>query len=207
MVDGKESEEKVFINIVQSAKIAAPTKTAAAEGTCWSLPYCTGPPHMEKDKRGCNSAVFDCCFHPEALRMGAESRDFRDLLVSTGLDGVEQMYRTQSQQVALSRASHVVKGLRYKEGQVLTMMIPLAARDRWQDQPGLNPSDRQQSPASGPASSSSSPKKPAAATSVGTDSGAAVPAALPGSAPKVSSAIGSGSVATDCQRRLQQRPP
>ncbi len=54
---------------------------------------------MEKDKKGDNSACFDCCFHPDALEMGRGQREIRDLLVHSGMEGVEQMYRTQNQQV------------------------------------------------------------------------------------------------------------
>lgn len=34
--------DKLFINIVHSSKIAKPTSTSTAEGSCWSLPYSIG---------------------------------------------------------------------------------------------------------------------------------------------------------------------
>lgn len=62
--------DKIFMNIVQSDKISPPTSTKSAEGTNWSLPYSLGPPHMEKDKNDSNATCFDCCFHPEAIKLG-----------------------------------------------------------------------------------------------------------------------------------------
>ena len=47
-VQGTETKDKVFLNIVYSDKIAVPTKTTSKEGTYWSVPYSLGPPHMEK---------------------------------------------------------------------------------------------------------------------------------------------------------------
>jgi hypothetical protein len=90
--------EKLFINVVQSTKIAMPTKTTTPEGNCWSVPYSLGPPHMEKDKEGANAPCFDCCFHPDALKLGRSHKEFRDLLVHTAMEGVEQMYLTTQNQ-------------------------------------------------------------------------------------------------------------
>jgi hypothetical protein len=95
------NESKIFINVVSSDKIAAPTKKSTPQGQNWSLPYSLGPPHMENDKGGDTVPAFDCCFHPEALQFGNRSKQFRDLLVSTAISGVEEAYRRQKQQVPL----------------------------------------------------------------------------------------------------------
>lgn len=76
-----------------------PTKTETPKGNCWSVPYSLGPPHMEKDKKGYNAPCFDCCFHPNAVNMGMGNKEFKDLLVSTAMDGVEQLYQRQGQNV------------------------------------------------------------------------------------------------------------
>lgn len=99
--DNKDNKEKVFLNIVQSLKINEPSKTETSKGICWSLPYSVGPPHMEKDKNGCNAPCFDCCFHPEAIRLGKVHKEFKELLISTAMDGVEQAFKRQSQEVHL----------------------------------------------------------------------------------------------------------
>jgi hypothetical protein len=97
---GDEStKEKIFLNIVQSNKIDVPSKTNTPQGTCWSVPYSLGPPHMEKDKNGSNAPCFDCCFHPEAIQLGMIHKEFKDLLVSTAMEGVERLYKQQHQDV------------------------------------------------------------------------------------------------------------
>ena len=92
----------MFLNIVQSVKISVPTKTSTPKGTCWSVPYSLGPPHMEKDKNGSNAPCFDCCFHPEALQLSERHKEFRELLVSTAMEGVESLYKQQGQDVSIS---------------------------------------------------------------------------------------------------------
>ena len=96
-----KKEEKVFINVVASEKVAKPTNKQTKEGQNWSLPYSLGPPHMEKDKNGSNVACFDCCFHPEALDLSRGHSRFRDLLVHSAMDGIEEGYRRQKLEVKL----------------------------------------------------------------------------------------------------------
>lgn len=98
-LEGGGEGDKVFINIVKSDKIDAPTQRVVKDGSNWSVPYSLGPPHMEKDKKDENSACFDCCFHPEAIDLGMKHKQFRDLLVHTAMDGVEESYRRQHQEV------------------------------------------------------------------------------------------------------------
>lgn len=132
VAEGGGKGDKLFINIVSSDKISKPTCTNTDKGQNWSLPYSVGPPHMESDKTGVNAAAFDVCFHPEALKSGASNKRFRDLLVRTGIDGVQQAYKQQQQQVKLSEEFHVLKGVSYKQGQVPTMLIDKASREeKW----------------------------------------------------------------------------
>lgn len=134
-MDVKEDEkDKVFINIVQSDKIAQPTKQSSPKGDCWSLPYSLGPPHMEKDKKGDNATCFDCCYHPMALQLGSMNTNFRNMLVTTAMDGVEEAYKRQGHKVTLERQFHIVKGLSYKEGQVPTMMVAISSLENWNQQ-------------------------------------------------------------------------
>lgn len=90
-------EEKIFINIVSSEKIALPTKTQMLHGQNWSLPYSLGPPHMEKGKGGEAVAAFDCCFHPEAIKLSTSHNQFRDILVQTAISGIEDAFQRQQQ--------------------------------------------------------------------------------------------------------------
>ena len=96
-VDG--DVEKVFINIVNSDKIQVPNRTVSKEGSHWSIPYSVGPPHMERDKKNENAVCFDCCFHPEAIQLGSNQKQFKDLLIQTAMEGVETAYKRQRQDV------------------------------------------------------------------------------------------------------------
>lgn len=127
---GADRGDKVFVNFVSSAKIAQPTSVNSEKGQSWSIPYSVGPPHMENDKNGTSAAAFDVCFHPEALRLSEANKRFRDMLVRTGVDGVQQAYRAQKQDVTLSQDFHVLKGVQYKQGLVPTMLIDKSARDQ-----------------------------------------------------------------------------
>ncbi len=132
-MDGSSSKDKLFLNIVQSEKIAKPSKTSTNKGDCWSVPYSVGPPHMEKDKKGENSTCFDCCFHPEALLIAERSSEFKKLIVNTAMEGVEEFFKRNRQKVQLDRDFHVVKGIQYKEGAIPTMLIATASKDTWND--------------------------------------------------------------------------
>ena len=127
--DGKG--EKLWMNIVVSDKVAKPTSVVTKEGESWSVPYSLGPPHMEKDNTDTNVATFDCCFHPEALRIAQERRAFQNLLVQTAMEGVEEAYKRQKQPTKLLKDFHIIKGVTYKSGVVSTMMIDKSSKESW----------------------------------------------------------------------------
>lgn len=149
----KAESEKLFVNIVQSTNIAEPTKSNTPKGECWSLPYSLGPPHMEKDKKGDNAPCFDCCFHPMALQLGNINTAFRNMLINTAMDGVEESYKRQGHKVNLDRSFHIVKGLSYKEGKVPTMLVATTSKEAWK---GDSKSSAKSTSASAASSSSSS---------------------------------------------------
>ena len=70
------------------------------QGETWSLPYSLGPPHMEKDKNESNVACFDCCFHPNAIAQMEQKKQFRNSLVLTAIEGIEEAYKRQKQEVS-----------------------------------------------------------------------------------------------------------
>ena len=107
---------KIWLNIVHSEKIAEPIKAITAEGESWSLPYSLGPPHMERDQKDANVAAFDCCFHPTAIKLSTDRRQFRDLLVQTAIEGVEEGFRRQGQGSKVCKEFHILKGVTYKVG-------------------------------------------------------------------------------------------
>lgn len=94
---------------------------------------------MEKDKNGESVAAFDCCFHPEALQLSTRSKQFRDLLVSTAISGLEEAYRRQRLQVTVQKEFHVLKGVSYKSGQIPTMLIDISGKNKWNESESTTP--------------------------------------------------------------------
>jgi PIH1 N-terminal domain len=54
---------------------------------------------MEKDKNDSNVACFDCCYHPSAMAQIKVKKQFRESLILTAIEGVEEAYKRQSQEV------------------------------------------------------------------------------------------------------------
>lgn len=76
--------------------------------------------------------AFDCCFHPDALNMGSRYKAFRDLLVSTAIQGIEEACRLQNQSTTVNKEFSILKGVTYKSGEVPTMMIDLNSKEnKW----------------------------------------------------------------------------
>ena len=55
---------------------------------------------MEKDKNESNVACFDCCFHPNAIAQMEQKKQFRNSLVLTAIEGIEEAYKRQNQEVS-----------------------------------------------------------------------------------------------------------
>lgn len=128
--------DKLFINIVQSESIQSPRSSTSGEGTHWSVPYSLGPPRVERDRSGRNTTAFDCCFHPEAILIAEKQQRFRELLMSTAAEGVEQTLARQGSRQSVDRAAlRVVKGTSYMRGRVPTMLIDAAASSHaWEEE-------------------------------------------------------------------------
>ena len=56
---------------------------------------------MEKDNNDSNVVCFDCCYHPLAVTQMDKVKKFRDSLVNTAIEGVEEAYRAQKQEVVI----------------------------------------------------------------------------------------------------------
>ena len=133
--DKNEKGDKLWMNITSSDNVAEPSKQVVKGGESWSLPYSLGPPRMEKDKNGDNVATFDCCFHPKALTMGYQRKEFKDLLVNTSMEGVTESYRRQNAPVKLDKNFHILKGVSYKSGITATMMVDKKSKATWKGDP------------------------------------------------------------------------
>ena len=56
--------------------------------------------------------AFDCCFHPDALSMAKRYKAFRDLLVSTAIQGIEEACKLQNQITTVNKEFTILKGTR-----------------------------------------------------------------------------------------------
>ncbi|KAJ3043657.1 Protein kintoun [Rhizophlyctis rosea] len=88
--------EKVFINICSSPEI----KTATLSGTTtkgqnWSIPYSLNPKREDVDHANNKCSVYDCVFHPDTLKRAADSVGFRNMLISTALEGIDKQFKIQ----------------------------------------------------------------------------------------------------------------
>ena len=63
---------------------------------------------MEKDKNDSNVACFDCCYHPSAMAQIKVKKQFRESLILTAIEGVEEAYKRQSQEVGVFDSSDVL---------------------------------------------------------------------------------------------------
>jgi hypothetical protein len=66
---------------------------------------------MEADHSGASAAAFDCCFHPEALARAEENRHFKSLLVKTAIEGVQEAFKRQKQDVSRDSLYTIVVSL------------------------------------------------------------------------------------------------
>ncbi|CAH8636192.1 unnamed protein product, partial [Heterobilharzia americana] len=102
----KEKEEptresvKVFINVCKSDKVECPemksmkgnSSVQGGSGVYWSLPHCFTPPREDIDKAKKRAMVYDVAFHPEAFELANSSIDFKRLLNSTAIEGLQKQY-------------------------------------------------------------------------------------------------------------------
>ena len=118
---------KLFVNVVHSEEVAAPSASERDGGTSWSLPHALGPLRMEQDKRGSLVPTFDCCFHPNALRLAHGSEEFRSLAVDTAKNAVAEAFRRSGDEVDMVPGYAILKGVRYNAGDdAKALLVPVA---------------------------------------------------------------------------------
>ena len=132
---------KVFINICSSEKIDPPTSTPEKTGSNWQLPYSLGPKRVEKDKNGVNVSTFDVCFHPQTVQYASRSESFKKMVIQSAKDGVQDAILSIEKReekfgeglclyyvdliilMIVVADYHILRGVRYKSGQPVTMCI------------------------------------------------------------------------------------
>lgn len=123
-----DGTEKLFLNVCSSAKLRPPSSTTGTSGpvgTSWHLPYSLGPERLEVDKGGRNVATFDICFHPRVLELAQSQQAYRQMVIRTGLSGLEPVLQAarRKQNGTLSSNFVVLKGIHYKAGDPVTMCL------------------------------------------------------------------------------------
>ncbi|OQR93681.1 hypothetical protein THRCLA_08383 [Thraustotheca clavata] len=155
----KHKGKKMFVNVCTSDEIQPPSSTRVEQcaranaGTSWNLPYCVGPHRMEQDKGGLAVMTFDVCYHPQTLTQAKQSAAFLKMLVNTTLDGVDlALSKIEPNEAKVSREYHILKGIAYKSGDPITMVITTSK---------LNESSSSSKPSQPPKATAKPDSKPA----------------------------------------------
>ena len=59
----------------------------------WAIPYSTSKPRRDLDKAGQNCMVYDVIFNPNVMKKTQNNYNFRDMVNSTALEGVEKAFK------------------------------------------------------------------------------------------------------------------
>jgi HSP20 family molecular chaperone IbpA len=117
-------KSKMFVNIVHSEKVEKATMERCDKGVNWQLPYTLGPLRQEKDKKGNLIPAIDCCYNPQTIARAQKDSRFKGLIVNTALDAVERAFKeVQKAEVKIDRKYTVLKGIAYKNGDPVLMML------------------------------------------------------------------------------------
>ncbi|KAL1452206.1 hypothetical protein WDU94_006503 [Cyamophila willieti] len=101
---------KTFINICSNENIGLPTSTRQGNGLNWQVPYVLAPPRLDYDKKQEKCNVYDVVFHPDTIELGKKTKDFKQLILDTALNGVEQSFKVTLDKVNLKYPSIPFKG-------------------------------------------------------------------------------------------------
>ena len=89
---------KVFINVcsdinIEDAKPRSDTKPDSKGRIAWAIPYSTSKPRRDVDKAGQNCMVYDVIFNPNVIKQTEVNFNFREMVNSTALEGVEKAFK------------------------------------------------------------------------------------------------------------------
>ena len=113
---------KVFVNVCQSSVIEEPQSKAVNEahrrGMSWSLPHSIAAHREDIDKKGQSCIVYDAVFHPTALRLATQNEQFKRMIITTALDGIESRFPVHklSRDYKLPNTKFKVRGRGRREG-------------------------------------------------------------------------------------------
>lgn len=101
---------KTFINICSNDNIGVPLSTKQGSGLNWQVPYVLAPPRLDFDKKQEKCNVYDVVFHPDSIELGKKNKDFKQLLLDTALNGIEQNFKVTLDKVNLKFPKISFKG-------------------------------------------------------------------------------------------------
>lgn len=129
--DVSEGFGKLFINVCSDPNIKdAQPKTDVKDNRgriAWAIPYSTSKARRDLDKAGQNCMVYDVIFNPNVIKRTQTNFNFREIVNSTALEGVENAFKLK-----LDRKRLRFPRLQFK-GSVHTSVIRRAMTDQEKD--------------------------------------------------------------------------
>ena len=113
----KDGGKKVFINIATNSEIKPATpgplqKLPNGEvGKTWSIPYSLVPAKEGVDAKKQKYTIYDSIFSPDTYAQGMNNSKFKELMVTTALDGIEKQFQAILERSNLKYPKSKYKGV------------------------------------------------------------------------------------------------
>lgn len=104
-------DKKCFINVAYCDKVDKPSSESHENGTNWKIPFTQAPPRNDYDKKKNSCTVYDVVFHSDTIKMAETDKRFRQLVIETALDGVQDSFNVQIDRNNLKFPNSKFKGL------------------------------------------------------------------------------------------------
>ena len=107
---------KVFINIATNSEIQPATPgpleilPTGQAGKKWSIPYSLVAAREGLDNNKQKCTIYDCIFHPKTLEEAEVNPKFKEMVVTTALDGIENELNTPLERKSLKFPKSSYKG-------------------------------------------------------------------------------------------------
>ncbi|KAI6646663.1 Protein kintoun-like [Oopsacas minuta] len=113
----KDGGMKIFINIATNPEIKTATPgpleilPSGQAGKKWSIPYSLVPGRegpLDAKKQKCT--IYDCIFNPETYKQAEDNPKFKEIMVTTALDGIENKFNVNLERKPLKYPKITYKG-------------------------------------------------------------------------------------------------
>ena len=107
---------KAFINIATNPEVQPATPgpleilPTGQVGKKWSIPYSLVPAREGLDTNKQKCTIYDCIFHPKTYEEAAANPKFKEIVVTTALDGIENELHTSLERKGLKYPKSTYKG-------------------------------------------------------------------------------------------------